>query len=71
MATTSVFLTGKSHGQRSLEGYCLWARLLTSFQQRKCDKRNAERLLGLSKRRGTAAASHLSPGSLTLTMELP
>ena len=24
MATTSVFLTGKSHGQRSLTGYSLW-----------------------------------------------
>ena len=25
MATTPIFLPGKSHGQRSLEGYSLWA----------------------------------------------
>ena len=24
MTTHPVFLPGKSHGQRSLEGYCLW-----------------------------------------------
>ena len=26
MATHSVFLLGKSHGQRSLVGYCPWGR---------------------------------------------
>ena len=26
MANSSMFLPGKSHGQRSLEGYSLWSR---------------------------------------------